>query len=86
MWSYESEVIVETSGITTFVASRRPPRPTSTTATSAPASAKCSNPKAVVISNVVSFGTLATASLARSTRRTSAACDMRVPLTWTRSQ
>ena len=48
-------MITETSGVTTLVASSRPPSPTSATTAVAPWRAKYRNASAVVISKVVSF-------------------------------
>ena len=50
MWSSPMDVTPATIGSSTFVESRRPPRPASITATSAPARAKWSNAIAVVAS------------------------------------
>ena len=49
VWSRLMDVMAQTSGATTFVASRRPPRPTSTTWNAAPMFLKCR--KAIVVSN-----------------------------------
>ena len=57
MWSIATLVMTDTSGTTTFVESRRPPKPTSTTAYSTPALAKCQNAAAVIISNSVGRST-----------------------------
>ncbi len=46
-WSKSMVVMAPATGASTFVASKRPPRPTSTTATSTPASAKIRNAAAV---------------------------------------
>ena len=47
VWSRLTGVMTETSGSTTLVASSRPPSPTSTTASSTPASANTQNAIAV---------------------------------------
>ena len=52
-WSKSIDVIAAATGVTTLVASSRPPRPTSSTATSTPASRNSSNATAVVHSKNV---------------------------------
>ena len=53
VWSRLMAVMTATSGARTFVASSRPPRPTSTTARSTPTRSKWSNARAVKISKKV---------------------------------
>ncbi len=56
MWSLEIEVMAVTSGLSTLVLSRRPPRPVSTTTSSTFCSAKCLNAMAVSTSKAVGAG------------------------------
>ena len=53
VWSSATFVSTSTSAVSTFVASSRPPRPASTTATSTPSSASARNAAAVRASNCV---------------------------------
>jgi len=53
-WSRPMEVITEASGVTMFVASRRPPSPVSQTTTSTPASTKAI--KAITVVNSKKVG------------------------------
>ena len=55
MWSWLIGVITEMCGSVAFVASKRPPSPTSTTATAHPVAAKCASASAVVSSKVVGW-------------------------------
>ena len=77
MWSSEMSVTTETSGSTTFVASSRPPIPTSSTAISTPHSAKYRNASAVSISKKLgicgSFRSLTIWSAVSETRKNSRA-------------
>jgi len=70
VWSSETFVHTATVDATTFVASKVPPRPTSTTATSTASSAKCSSPPTVSSSNLVSR---ASSAFSRSRSRPSTA-------------
>ena len=79
--------MTDTSGRQTLVLSNRPPRPTSTTATSHRRRTKCRNPSAVPISKNVGEGNPVSASIVRTAGATSAmhaassACVMGTPFT-----
>ena len=84
--------IAEASGSTTFVASSRPPRPTSSTATSTRARAKCQRAAAVTASknvgcaaSVPRFTRAAAASRTAITARANAASVISRPPTVIRS-
>ena len=64
VWSRSMAVTMLTSGVITLVESRRPPRPTSTTAMSTACSAKCANAIAVISSKNVACSPSFSAALA----------------------
>ena len=74
-WSKSIDVMAAADGVATFVASRRPPMPTSRTATSTRARLKISNPIAVATSKNV--GSVASVPAARS-RCTTASTSLAV--------
>ena len=85
MWSSAIWVTALTSGVTTLVLSSRPPRPTSTTAISAPRAAKSASAMAVVISKKVAL--VSSASGRRcSVQVATASRVMGAPLTRIRSR
>ena len=90
VWSWLIEVMMLTSGSVAFVASSRPPRPTSTTAISHPWRAKKSSASAVVTSNVVGSpaarGRSRTKPRMRSTASLKSHSEMARPSTRTRSR
>ena len=75
VWSSEMFVTAQATGRQTFVASSRPPRPTSSTAIPQPVRAKCRNPQAVTHSKNVAAGAppRSARSAAASTSRARAA-------------
>ena len=81
MWSSETFVRTTTGASSTLVASSRPPRPASTTATSTPASANEASAAAVSVSNWVA----PVRSAAARTRPTAASKSASAPSTWIRS-
>ena len=71
-----------TSGLSTLVASRAPPIPVSTTATSTRSAAKCRKASAVAASKKVRPGSIPSAS---SSPSTTASAGISRPSTWMRS-
>ena len=84
-WSRSMRAITTASGVPTVVASSRPPRPTSSTATSTASRAKWSSPSAVVVSNIVA-SSLATSVPSASTPSTTASSAIGSPSTRMRSR
>ncbi len=90
VWSIPMRAIAQSAGVTTFVASRRPPSPHSTTATSQAVSEKCTKATAHISSNSVGCSPSACSTFAAASRTSSVACrrsgrDTMRPSTWMRS-